>query len=36
VAIGDIDRPFQGAVRVTPVGFERARTTFAEFPPETP
>jgi len=36
VAIGDIDRPFQGAVRVMPVGFERARATFAEFPPETP
>jgi hypothetical protein len=36
VAIADIDRPFQGAVRVTPVGFERARATFAEFPPDTP
>jgi lipid-A-disaccharide synthase-like uncharacterized protein len=36
VAIGDIDRPFQGAVRVTPLGFERARATFAEFPVETP
>ena len=35
-AIADIDRPFQGAVRVMPVGFERARATFAEFPPETP
>ncbi len=31
VAIADIDRPFQGAVNVTPVGFERARQTFAEF-----
>ncbi len=30
VAIGDIDRPFQGTVRVLPRGFERARTTFAE------
>ncbi|HEY0703651.1 MAG TPA: hypothetical protein VGD60_12870 [Candidatus Acidoferrales bacterium] len=36
VAIGDIDRPFQGAVRVTPAGFERARGTFAQFPAETP
>jgi hypothetical protein len=34
VAIADIDRPFQGAVHVTPVGFERARATFAEFPIE--
>jgi lipid-A-disaccharide synthase-like uncharacterized protein len=36
VAIADIDRPFQGAVHVTPLGFERARATFAEFPIETP
>jgi hypothetical protein len=35
VAIADIDRPFQGAVHVTPIGFERARATFAEFPIET-
>ena len=34
VAIADIDRPFQGAVHVTPAGFERARATFAEFPIE--
>ena len=36
VAIADLDRPFQGSVHVTPIGFERARATFAEFPPETP
>ena len=30
VAIADIDRPFRGAVHVTPMGFERARATFAE------
>lgn len=36
VAIADIDRPFQGAVRVSPHGFERARATFAEFPVDTP
>jgi hypothetical protein len=36
VAIADIDRPFQGAVHVTPIGFERARATFANFPIETP
>jgi hypothetical protein len=35
VAIADIDRPFQGSVRVAPLGFARARATFAEFPPET-
>jgi hypothetical protein len=35
VAIGDIDRPFQGAVHVTPIGFERARATFAEFPADS-
>jgi len=35
VAIGDIDRPYQGAVHVNPTGFERARATFAEFPVET-
>jgi hypothetical protein len=35
VAIADIDRPFQGAVHVTPIGFERARATFTEFPIET-
>jgi hypothetical protein len=29
VAIADIDRPFRGAVRVTPGGFEHARDTFA-------
>jgi hypothetical protein len=32
VAIADIDRPFQGAVRVTPLGFERARFTIAQAP----
>ena len=36
VAIADIDRPFQGAVHVNPIGFERARSTFAQFPVETP
>jgi lipid-A-disaccharide synthase-like uncharacterized protein len=36
VAIADIDRPFQGAVHVRPIGFKRARATFAEFPVETP
>ena len=36
VAIADIDRPFQGAVHVAPDGFLRARTTFQEFPVETP
>jgi len=36
VAIADIDRPFQGAVHVNPTGFERARSTFAQFPVETP
>lgn len=30
VAIADIDRPFQGTVHVLPLGFERARDTFAE------
>jgi hypothetical protein len=30
VAIADIDRPFRGAVHVNPLGFERARDTFAE------
>jgi hypothetical protein len=35
VAIADIDRPYQGAVHVSPKGFERARTTFSEFPVET-
>jgi hypothetical protein len=30
VAIADIDRPFRGAVRVDPGGFEHARETFAE------
>jgi lipid-A-disaccharide synthase-like uncharacterized protein len=35
VAIADIDRPFQGAVHVTPIGFERARAIFTEFPIET-
>jgi hypothetical protein len=29
VAIADIDRPFRGAVRVAPGGFEHARDTFA-------
>ncbi len=32
VAIADIDRPFQGAVHVSPDGFVRARATFQEFP----
>jgi hypothetical protein len=32
VAIADIDRPFRGSVHVSPHGFERARSTFAEFP----
>ena len=31
VAIADIDRPFRGAVHVSPMGFERARDTFAEY-----
>jgi lipid-A-disaccharide synthase-like uncharacterized protein len=35
VAIADIDRPYQGAVHVSPKSFERARTTFSEFPVET-
>jgi Protein of unknown function (DUF4239) len=35
VAIADIDRPFQGAVHVSPRGFERARATISEFP-DTP
>jgi hypothetical protein len=30
VAIADIDRPFRGAVRVNPAGFEHARDSFAE------
>lgn len=30
VAIADIDRPFQGAVRVNPTGFAHARDIFAE------
>jgi hypothetical protein len=30
VAIADIDRPFRGAVRVEPAGFQHARDTFAE------
>jgi lipid-A-disaccharide synthase-like uncharacterized protein len=30
VAIADIDRPFQGTVRVSPMGFERARTAFGQ------
>ncbi len=32
VAIGDIARPFQGSVHVKPLGFERARDTFAHVP----
>ena len=36
VAIADIDRPFQGTVHVLPQGFERARATFAQVPPEAP
>lgn len=32
VAIADIDRPFQGTVHVNPLGFERARATFAQLP----
>jgi hypothetical protein len=32
VAIADIDRPFQGAVHISPHGFERALATFAELP----
>jgi len=32
VAIADIDRPFQGAVHVHPLGFERARDTLAQLP----
>jgi hypothetical protein len=35
VAIADIDRPYQGSVHVSPKSFERARTTFSEFPVET-
>jgi Protein of unknown function (DUF4239) len=35
VAIGDIDRPFQGTVRVWPRGFERARATFGGTLPST-
>jgi hypothetical protein len=30
VAIADINRPFQGAVHVLPLGFERARTTLEQ------
>lgn len=30
VAIADINRPFQGAVHVSPAGFERARTTIQD------
>ena len=30
VAIGDINRPFQGSVHVSPDGFERARATLTE------
>jgi len=30
VTIADIDHPFQGAVHVTPAGFERARVTLTE------
>jgi hypothetical protein len=36
VAIADIDRPFQGAVHVSPRAFERARATIAESPAESP
>jgi Protein of unknown function (DUF4239) len=36
VAIGDIDRPYQGAVRVSTRGFERARSTFAGAAANTP
>jgi len=32
VTIADIDRPFQGIVHVRPLGFERARDTFAHLP----
>ena len=32
VAIADIDRPFQGTVHLSPVGFERARATLAHLP----
>jgi hypothetical protein len=35
VAIADMDRPFSGSVHVSPLGFERARGTFAQFPLET-
>jgi hypothetical protein len=35
VAIADIDRPFQGAVHVSPDGFVRARATM-QLPTETP
>jgi hypothetical protein len=35
VAIADIDRPFQGAVHVRPLGFERAADTFAQLPSDT-
>ena len=35
VAIADIDRPFQGIVRVMPLGFEHARDTFSQLPVET-
>ena len=31
VAIADIDRPFRGAVRIGPAGFEHAREPFAAF-----
>ena len=30
VAIADINRPFQGSVHVSPIGFERARITLRE------
>ena len=32
VAIADINRPFQGTVHVTPVGFERAGTRISDMP----
>lgn len=30
VAIADINRPFQGSVRVSPAGFERARAAITD------
>lgn len=36
VTIADIDRPFQGTIHLRPLGFERARDTFAHYPGDAP